>query len=41
MEVAAAAVVTGGALGVGSAGVSRMRQRRSEQDAIDRKSDGG
>jgi hydrogenase small subunit len=36
LEVAGAAVAAGAVLGVASAGVSRLRQHRSEQDAADR-----
>jgi hydrogenase small subunit len=36
LELAAAAVAAGTVLGVASAGASRLRQHRSEQDAVDR-----
>jgi len=38
--VTAAAVATGAVLGVASAGVSRLRQHRSELDAVERESTG-
>ena len=41
LELTAAAAATGAVLGAASAGVSRLRQHRSEQDAIDRESKGG
>src|ERR1700691_1565146 len=41
LEVVAGAAAAGAVLGTASAGVSRLRQHRSERDAIDRDSKGG